>query len=528
MTNLSDLKRQFPRGLGEPITRHRYKRVTGEVFDVFEGGPVDLKDPDVLAVEVATQLRVHPYSPATPEEVYLRAKSHVRGIIYDGDKTFRYFVWLTCSRTYQRRPARKRFCGEDCDESKSTDDDTTMGDVLSGPSGPSGSKSCGNKGKGMKNMNEEEEDGEEMWTKIVKVPFLVWMGSPCSFLSFDAVDVFFSGPEFEYSRYQLSVDGTPFLFRAPDDHSNFNHYNILGRDFLESRFRTFEADYSNLSVLMRRRDHIILVPGQPLSYGEDKSGTSGADDKDNENENGGSSSGEGEGEGEEWVKQRDEDLERFLEEDEEDEDDEEEAKDREGGDIEGLRRVEGGVEASIDPRLLQWSSQQEQAGERTEDQELDDLEKQMAQMQQEHEQMDQQIMDVRQAVQRFERQVGLNVPEGGEMGVEEEYKKEEGAGDIKTSEFMGNTASVGTSCLRNGKDQMERDAESNVEMKDNKGSLETIDPELSLREGRDVDRDGFAPPPSAPISRKEGKRSSLVSKENLRVSGGRTGSGMRR
>ncbi|KAF3314984.1 hypothetical protein TWF173_004202 [Orbilia oligospora] len=516
MTNLSDLKRQFPRGLGEPITRHRYKRVTGEVFGVFEGGPVDLKDPDVLAVEVATQLRVHPYSPATPEEVYLRAKSHVRGIIYDRDKTFRYFVWLTCSRTYQRRPAKKRFCGEDCDEAKS-DDDTTMGDILSGPSGPSGSKGCDNKGKGKKNMSEEEEDGEEMWTKIVKVPFLV-------------------GPEFEYSRYQLSVDGTPFLFHAPDDHSNFNHYNILGRDFLESRFRTFEADYSNLSVLLRRRKYIILVPGQPLSYGEDKSGTFGIDDKDNDNENGDSGSGEGEGEGEEWVKQRDEDLERFLEEDEDDEDDGEEAKDKEEGNIEGLRRVESGIEASIDPRLLQWGSQQERAEERTEDQELDGLEKQMEQMQQEHERMDQQIMDVRQAVQRFERQVGLNVPEGlgtrlpegDEMGIEEEDKKEEGTGDIKTSELMGNTASVGASCLRNDEGQMERDAESNVEMKDSKGSLEPVDSELNLRDRRNADRDGFAPPPSAPISRKEGKRSSLVSKENLKVSGGRTGSGMRR
>ncbi|KAF3188715.1 hypothetical protein TWF106_007212 [Orbilia oligospora] len=528
MTNLSDLKRQFPRGLGEPITRHRYKRVTGEVFGVFEGGPVDLKDPDVLAVEVATKLRVHPYSPATPEEVYLRAKSHVKGIIYDGDKTFRYFVWLTCSRTYQRRPAKKRFCGEDCDEAKSTDDDTTMGDVLSGPSGPSGSKSYDNKGKGKKNMREEEEDGGEMWTKIVKVPFLVWMGSPCSFLSFDAVDVFFSGPEFEYSRYQLSVDGTPFLFHAPDDHSNFNHHNILGRDFLESRFRTFEADYSNLSVLLRRRKYITLVPGQPLSYGGDKSGTSGADDKDNDSENGESGSGEGEGEGEEWVKQRDEDLERFLEEDEEDEEEDEEAKDGEEGNIEGLRRVEGGVEASIDPRLLQWGSRQERAEDRTEDQELDDLEKQMAQMQQEHEKMDQQIMDVRQAVQRFERQVGLNVPEGGEMRVEEEDKREEGAEDIKTSEFTGNTASAGTSCLRNDEDRMEMDAENNVEMKDSEGSLEPVDPELGLREMRNADRDGFPPPPSAPISRKEEKRSSLVSKENLKVSGGRTGSGMRR
>ncbi|KAF3214548.1 hypothetical protein TWF191_009729 [Orbilia oligospora] len=332
-------------------------------------------------------------------------------------------------------------------------------------------------------------------------------------------DIF--GPEFEYSRYQLSVDGTPFLFHAPDDHSNFNHHNILGRDFLESRFRTFEADYSNLSVLLRRK-YITLVPGQPLSYGGDKSGTSGADDKDNDSENGESGSGEGEGEGEEWVKQRDEDLERFLEEDEEDEEEDEEAKDGEEGNIEGLRRVEGGVEASIDPRLLQWGSRQERAEDRTEDQELDDLEKQMAQMQQEHEKMDQQIMDVRQAVQRFERQIGLNVPEGGEMRVEEEDKREEGAEDIKTSEFTGNTASAGTSCLRNDEDRMEMDAENNVEMKDSEGSLEPVDPELGLREMRNADRDGFPPPPSAPISRKEEKRSSLVSKENLKVSRGRT------
>ncbi|KAK6502276.1 hypothetical protein TWF506_002859 [Arthrobotrys conoides] len=519
MSHLNEMnKRQFPRGLGEPISRHKVKRVSGEAVGVFEGGPVDLKDPDIIAAEVATQLRVYPYSPATPEEVHMRATNNVRGIIYDGDKTFRYFVWLTCARTYRQNPIKKRFYGEDCDDGKpfdvDMDTDMDMGDVISGASGPHGNK----EGKGKKKMEEGEgeEDGE-MWTKIVKVPFLVWMGSPCSFLSFDTVDVFFSGPEFEYARYQLSVDGTPFLFHAPDDNSTFNHYNILGRDFMESRFRSFEADYTTLSVLMRRRRFVIFVPGQPISSEEEKSGTSEIEYEDRV-ENGGG------GESEEWIRQRDEELERFLAEEEEENDD---VGDEEN--VEGLRRAEGRVEASIDPRLLEWGTQREQGEQQTEQLPLDDLEKQMKRMQQDHEQIDQQLRDVRQAVQRFERAMALNVPEGDGMKVEEEEKREEGAGSTSSTEVaIGDAAFFGTGPLTNSDEQSEKDGEGNVEMSDSESSREVVDSQIGLQERRGADADGFASPPSTPISRKEGKRSSLVSKENLRVSGGRTGSGMRR
>ncbi|RVD90142.1 uncharacterized protein DFL_001118 [Arthrobotrys flagrans] len=404
-----DFERRFPRGLGEPIVRRKSKFTNGEAFVVHEGGPVDLEDPDIIAAEVANRLRIYPYAPATPE-VYNRAMNNVRGIIYDGDKTYRYFIWLTVSRTYQHQPVKKRFCGDGTGKAKFIDE---IGGAISGPSGPGGSKGGDKgdkKGKGKGKMSEEEEGGE-MWTKTVKVPFLVWMGSPRSFLSFDTVDVFFSGPEFEYSRYQLTVDGTLFLFRGPDGNSNFNHYNILGKDFMESR------------------------------------------------------------------------------------------------------RVEDGVKASIDLRLLGWDSEQGKAWE---------------QMEREYETIDQQSMETRQAVQAFERELGLDVREAGGIEVGEEGKKEDETGGVLATEpTRENAASAQPNRLTNGEGQNEKDLEGKAEMKECEGGR--AEPQIGLRERRIVDLEGLAASPSSsPISRKKGKMSGLVSKEDTRVSGGRTGSGMRR
>ncbi|KAK6330929.1 hypothetical protein TWF718_003124 [Orbilia javanica] len=471
--NDKDFKRRFPRGLGEPIVRHKCRLGGGEVLTVHEGGPVDLKDPDIIATEVADQLRIQPYSSATPEEVCYRATNNVRGIIYKGDKTYRYFIWLTVARTYQRLPADGSIYGENGDEGGSGGGG--VGDVISGPSGPF-KENGGERGK-------ESGGGEdvELWTKIVKVPFLVWMGSSYSFLSFDVVDIFFSGPEFEYSRFQLSVDGAPFLFHAPDDNSNFNHYNVLGRDFMESRFNAFEADYSSLSVFMRRRKHLLLVPGQPLCFLDDESGkhrTDGQDRNGGGSGGGGGSSSEGPGSAgqrEDWVRQRDEDLERFLEEDEEGDSD----GDMDEENVEGFKKAEARIEASIDPRLLEWDSR--------------------------HGQMEQERV------------------EGSVDNDAREAQPTEAPGEGVASTILNRS--------QKAEGSSENDAEGDVKMMENGGSQSVImERHVGLRERRIVEgeADSETSPASAPISRKEGKRSGIVSKENLRVSGGRTGSGMRR
>ncbi|KAK6522084.1 hypothetical protein TWF281_002652 [Arthrobotrys megalospora] len=437
MSLLDDFKRRFPLGLGEPIVRHKCRYPDGELLFVHEGGPVDLRNSDVIAEEVANSLKFRPYEPATEEEVHARATNPVKGIIYDKDKTYRYFIWLTVSRTYQRRPGKKSNGDGGGSRGGKSGDESEDGEVGAGVS----------RGDGGREEKKEGEIGEEVWTKTVKVPFLIWMGSAYSFLSFDAVDIFFTGPEFEYSRYQLSVDGKPFLFHAPDENSGFNHYNILGRDFMESRFKTCDADYTNLTVLMKRRKNVLIVPGQPVSFGDgDTSGDYRQDDEFNE----GGGGKDREKHGDEWVKRRDEDLERFLEEDEEEDGSDEKGKKAKEGEAEaeGFKKVDDKVEANIDPRLLEMS-----ASDKLKWEQLQKLNQELLEMMRKEDLEDMREMERNRA---RDQQAGLR-----------ERKTDREVGEVAAS-------------------------------------------------------------PMSPMSRKEGKRAGLVSKENMRISGGRTGSGMRR
>ncbi|KAK6341916.1 hypothetical protein TWF730_001401 [Orbilia blumenaviensis] len=374
MPRFEEFKRLFTRGLGDPIIRHKCKmpRSEGMCF-VHDGGPVDLKDGDIIAQEVSQRLNFEPYTPATPEEVLACSTNDVKGIVYDGDDTYRYFVWLTVSRNYLMQPEAK---------AHSSRSSSGSGDALSS-----------NQRKRKATTMEEGGDNaskDDVWTKIVKVPFLIWMGSPFSFLSFETVDTFFSGSEFEYSRYQLSIDGAPFLFNAPDDNSVFDHYNILGRDFIDSRFKAFSVDYNTLTLSLKRRNVLKHVPTQPSALKTERK-----DDLESALDywcvdTSGQAKGE-EGREEAWVKKRDEDLEKFLEEDEEDDDDDEDyVYDGKGGEDEegrgevgedvddgeegcwttkGFKQINTGAEASIDPMLLQLASEQRREEKARRDQE---------------------------------------------------------------------------------------------------------------------------------------------------------------
>ncbi|KAF3930270.1 hypothetical protein ABW20_dc0107539 [Dactylellina cionopaga] len=330
MFDQKDFKSRFPRGFGDPITRHKCNFPNGTAI-IHQGGPVDLKDPESIAREVDSLLEISHLEPATEEQVVERAQSDVEGIIYDKDCTYRYFVWLTVSRKYRTATSGDKGQGRDANTEKdavlaSADTSTASFDADASADADdatvTASPTEGSEG-------ERKSDEGRVITKTIKVPFLVWFGSAMSFLSFDIVNFFFSDPEVEFcTQFPLEVDGEPFVFHAPDDHSNFNHYCILGRDFLESRFKAVDADYENLKVVMKRRKVIPRPRCEPTPVIVEDTPAS------------------------KWIRERDEDLERYLDED----DDSGGEADDEGGGCGDEERDEGtkyeNLEMNIDPRLL--------------------------------------------------------------------------------------------------------------------------------------------------------------------------------
>ncbi|KAF3941453.1 hypothetical protein ABW19_dt0208915 [Dactylella cylindrospora] len=210
--SITDSKRTF----GSPISKHKVRDDNGVIL-VYDGGPLDLSNPKT----------------ATRKEVVDRAKDDIEGIIYETDKTYKYFVWLTVSRRY--------FSG---------------GGV----------------------------DGNSPEVVSIKVPFLLWFGSDMSFLNFEVVDYFFDHHETNHTQLPIEIDGEQFIFQSPTSQSRFSHYCILGRDFLESRFRAVEADYQQLTVTLKRRKKSINRELTP-----------------------------------EWIRIRDKDLEKYLDDDDSDE-----------------------------------------------------------------------------------------------------------------------------------------------------------------------------------------------------------------
>ncbi|EPS36747.1 hypothetical protein H072_9594 [Dactylellina haptotyla CBS 200.50] len=321
-----DFKRRFPRGFGEPITRAKATTPHG-VLIIHHGGPVDLRNPESTRQEVNSLLGISPYEEATITDVYTRAEEDVEGIIYDKDKTFRYFVWLTAGR----KLSHKRTNGHKTNGNRVVPE--TNGNSAHDPYTH---RENGNDDDGIEteSSSDDADADVEVELRIRKIPFLVWFGSSASFLSLDTTRHFFNNIEMKRCReFPLMVDGEPFFFRAPDERSNFSHYNILGRDFLESRFNAVDADYTNLKVLLKRRNMIKPMTSEPTPTPE-------------------------------WVRERDEDLERYLEDEDDDDDDGDDDCDDNsyvGVGIDsgsGIRervvlgRGDENLEMNIDPRLL--------------------------------------------------------------------------------------------------------------------------------------------------------------------------------
>ncbi|KAF3917319.1 hypothetical protein AA313_de0210310 [Arthrobotrys entomopaga] len=322
-----DFKSRFPLGFGEPITKLRCPTIQGPVI-IHQGGPVDLEDPEITAENVNTRLGIHPLEHITKAEATARAKqANIEGIIYDSDKTYRYFVWLVLERRYfvgLPNGVTKAVKHHKSDAMISGLGEGSGTSVVNGDGGDTSSTPStivikNEDGEGSESDDGKNEDG--MAVRRVK-----------------AADYFFDANENEQcNQFPLLVDGESFTFHAPDDHSDFYHYNILGQDFLESRFKKVDADYVNSKVHIVRRKKIYIARSEHSPTPE-------------------------------WVRERDEDLERYL--DEDDEDDSGEDADDEGGSGSnndekrgrgrgrgrGMRRVWGDeekiMESVIDPRLL--------------------------------------------------------------------------------------------------------------------------------------------------------------------------------
>ncbi|KAK6496370.1 hypothetical protein TWF481_002395 [Arthrobotrys musiformis] len=496
----------LPPKYGKPISRQQYRDATGGIVTTFGGGPVDLKDPAIIMAEVASRLKIRPYSEATQEEAYIRRTTdNIKGIIYETDKTYRYFVWFTVGRKYCCRLSRES------SSSSSERESSLIGEDGSWESSSSSGESSGRSGKA----------GMKTFDKIAKVPFLVWMGSSMSFLSFETINMFFTGAEVECQRYSVDVDGVPFLFNGPKGDTGFKHYNILGRDFMESRFKTFQADYTTLTVQMRRRRDPVLVSGQqPSSY--PRGSVCGVENQyihyESVGEKAALSSKREEliqRRNEEWVKRRDEDLERYLEEDEDEEYDDGDAR-------EGKPERMGGVsdEESIDPRLLVWDADQEMDRMATEQLKAEQT------MEKERERVPRQIAQTGSVIREAHGEVELGAP-----GANEEDKRKEETAEASFTEVIGRAITpAGPSRPINGVSQSRGSAEDGGSSESGSSDQDTAEPQITLPKRKaSYGQMGLAAvPTSSPVSRKEGKRSGSVSEGGIKVSGSRTGSGMRR
>ncbi|KAF3912640.1 hypothetical protein ABW21_db0200819 [Orbilia brochopaga] len=89
-----------------------------------------------------------------------------------------------------------------------------------------------------------------------KVPFLLWFGSPESYLSLTTAKYFFEDADTDRSQIDVFVDDDPFNFNVFPNEDGTNYVSILGRDFLDSRFREIEADYTTFKITCHRRRQI--------------------------------------------------------------------------------------------------------------------------------------------------------------------------------------------------------------------------------------------------------------------------------
>ncbi|KAJ6264147.1 hypothetical protein Dda_0289 [Drechslerella dactyloides] len=254
MLGLKDFRRRFPRGLGRPIRRTKEQSPNGFVWR-HSGGPVDLDDQEETYIRILELLDIRDMEGASRIDMMMRQGNNVEGIIYKDDFTYRYYVWLTLAREIKTNCVR-------------TGRQITV-------------------------------------NRTAKVPFLIWFGSSQSFLSFALHSIkltagiistlslplqcmqfakhFFERDETDRSHLTAQVDGDDFTFISANRTTPFSHMNVLGRDFLDSRFRIIEADYNTLTVHCVRRKTLR------------DSRTNSLD----------------------WVRERDEELERYLQMDDE-------------------------------------------------------------------------------------------------------------------------------------------------------------------------------------------------------------------
>ncbi|KAK6353370.1 hypothetical protein TWF696_005338 [Orbilia brochopaga] len=183
-------------------------------------------------IHVLQKLDIREMEGAGPLDIMARRQGSVEGYVFSDAVTYRYYVWLTITREIE------------------------VAEVVSG--------------KRFRTL------------RTAKVPFLLWFGNAESYLSPTTAKYFFGLADTERTHIDVSVDGDEFVFHTPDEENGNNYMSILGRDFLDSRFKRIDADYNSRILRCRRRQTI-------------------RDDEETLD----------------WIRERDNELERYLQADEE-------------------------------------------------------------------------------------------------------------------------------------------------------------------------------------------------------------------